>query len=63
MSDWADEKAKKRWIQCYSIIGVDVFAEDLRQARLDALEDAAKALAAEDERHAEIIVRSLKDKA
>lgn len=61
MSDWAKEKADLM-VAYFQHDAVDI-AKALRAARAKALEEAAIALAAEDERHAEIIVRALKDKA
>lgn len=48
MSDWADEKAGDVWhavrLEKYTPDDIDIIAAALRQARLDALEEAASRL-------------------
>lgn len=59
MVDWADEKAKSMFPHGENPFVENTIAAALRKARTDALEEAAVALAAEDDRHGEIITRQL----
>ena len=66
MTDWAE--ARSRFLLMMWFPGGHApnqrreLAVAIRQARTDALEEAAAALAAEDDRHGEIIVRQLMGK-